>query len=356
MFRRIVQILFVSLLLSGCATFEEIIGEDYQDSARLNFEEGLNYLKREEYEIAEKYFQLVKNKYSFSQLAKTSELLAADTKFKREQYLDAVDAYKNFQRKHPAHPCVPYSQYRISEAYYEQMPEDWWFMPPVYEKDIEMTEKALREYDRLLNMEEAQDYYYPPDFKPEKITYCKERQYLQTRAYLFAALSKKSYCLHRIIDRELYVANYYLDRDKPRGAIMRLERLFMDHPVTAESADLVQMLATAYEEDHDKENAQRMWRFLAESHRGEEEETLARTRIEELETKALAWTIEDDDESAERRALWNQRKDILWRKLEGQLVERRLKEVRWEEKYMKEMEEERRKRASGELQEEVPPP
>ena len=356
MFRRITQLLFLSLLLSGCATFEEIIGKDYQDSARLNFEEGVKYLKREEYELAEKYFQLVKNKYSFSELAKTSELMAADTKFKREQYLDAVDAYKNFQRKYPVHPCIPYSQYRISESYYEQMPEDWWFMPPVYEKDIEMTEKALREYKRLLNMEEAQDYYYPPDFRPEKITYCQQRQYLQIRAYIYAALSKKAYCMKRIIDRELYVANYYLDRKKPRGAIMRLERLFLDHPVTAESVELVEMLAKAYEEDHDMENAGRMWGFLAESHPETPIERQALAQIEELKQKSETWTESDDEETGELKALWNKRKELLWRKLQDQLVERRLKEATWEEDYMKQMEEERRKRKAGELVDKVPPP
>ena len=153
MFRRIVFTALIILAAAfGCTEFVELVGRDYQDSAKLNFEEGLRFLKKEDYEMAEKYFQLVKNKFSYSKLSKTAELLAADTKFKRDLYSEAIDAYKNFQRKHPNHGCLPYTQYMIAEAYYEQMPEDWWFMPPVYEKDLDLTEKALKEYGSLLDM------------------------------------------------------------------------------------------------------------------------------------------------------------------------------------------------------------
>ncbi len=254
-----VAVVLLTLLMSSCAAFKEIKGRDYRESAFLNFQEGLRFLKEENYEVAEKYFRLVKTKYQFSDYAKSSDLLAADTKFRRELYEEAINSYKNFQRDYPDHPCIPYTQYRIGESYFEQMVDDWWFMPPAYERDQKETEMALSEYERLIRLEKARDYYYPPDYKADAITLCMNRDYKQVKSYLYQAKMKSRYSLRRLIDRELYVADYYLKRDKPCGAVTRLESAVKRWPQVREERDVMVILAEAYEKAGNVKQSLETW-------------------------------------------------------------------------------------------------
>ncbi len=265
---RVLLLLIISALVitSGCATFKELKGADYRDSAHLNFEEGMKYLHREEYEVAEKYFQLVKDKFAFSMYAKTAELLIGDTLYMRDMHPEAIDAYKRFQRSHPDHPCVPYTQFMVAEANYDQIVEDWWFMPPVHEKDQEVTEKALDEYRRLLYMMDAQNYKLPDDFKPARIVSCTGVDSEQERSYVFIAREKIRFCLRRLVDREVYVADYYLKRNKPRGAVGRLEGALKRFPAIADDLDIMLKLAGAYEKAEMFDKAGDIWKKLKELH------------------------------------------------------------------------------------------
>lgn len=260
-----VLLVLLALGLSACAGFVEIKGVDYPDSARLNFEEGLRYLQAENYDTAQQYFQLVKNKYSFSMYAKAAELLIADTYFKRDMHAEAIAGYKVFQRNHPKHECVPYAQYRLGEVYYDQVAEDWWFMPPAFEKDQDYTEKALFELRQFIRMERAEGYYFEPGFKPMPIRTCLGEHYQQKRAMIYRARRFAEACMDRLVNRELYVAQYYLKRKQPTGAVLRLEGLFQKYPEYAANKELVRLLARAYEEAHMYKKARAAQAWIAEA-------------------------------------------------------------------------------------------
>ncbi len=252
-------LLLLLVLLPACAGFEELKGKDYQDSARLNFLEGKKYLKSENFEVAEEYFNLVKQKFSFSMHATDAELLLAEALYRRDMYGESIDAFRLFQRNHPNHECNLYAQYRVGLAFYEQMPEDWWFMPPAYERDHEYGEKARSAFKRAIRMERARDFHFPKKFVPEEVESCKGRDYLQVRSIIFDARNKERFAVRRLIDREIYVAEFYMKRDKPNGAIGRLEEAFQTFDELAEDRDMLRFLADAYREAHMYRKARSVW-------------------------------------------------------------------------------------------------
>ena len=79
-----------------------------------------------------------------------ASLRIADTYFAQDQMPNAIEAYRRFIQLHPTHPDVPYAHYRIGLAYYEQLPGDWFFLPPAYEKDLASTGEAEAALARFL--------------------------------------------------------------------------------------------------------------------------------------------------------------------------------------------------------------
>lgn len=259
-------IFLLASFLNGCAGYVELKGKDYPESAKLNYEEGLKYLSQENYEVASQYFSLVKSKFSFSMYATTAELLAADTLLKRELYNEAISAYKIFQKNHPSHACVTYSQYKAAESYFEQINEDWWFMPPSFERDQEITEKALREFQQLIYMEKAEDYHFDKDFKPVEIQPCENRNYDQVQSMLYTAKHRIEFCYDRLIAREIYVAEFYRKTKKPAGCVSRVLAAIDKYPQVKENLETVELLADCYQKADMYKRARAVWEWVVKAY------------------------------------------------------------------------------------------
>ena len=211
------KILLLScLLLSACATSDEGKPINFSLTAKQNYEKGLDELKAENYSEASRYFAYVKQKFPFSKYAALAELAAADTEFARGSYQEAIDAYKSFLRLHPKHEKVEegYVSFRIVEAHVKEMPDDWFLTPPSSEKDQSAVQDALREIDSLI-------YRFPNSkyFKP-------------AREYRRGVMS-------RLIDHEVFVARFYLDRGHPKGAILRIKEALRRYPDSGRDAELL---------------------------------------------------------------------------------------------------------------------
>src|SRR3954470_6189044 len=122
---------------AGCATSDEGKAVTYSLTAKQNYDKGTTELKDENYQEATRYFSFVRQKFPFSKYAVLAELALADTQFERGNYQEAIDAYKNFLRLHPTHEKVEdgYVAYRICQCYVKEMPDDFFLLPPSYEKD-----------------------------------------------------------------------------------------------------------------------------------------------------------------------------------------------------------------------------
>ena len=218
------RLLALVAILCGCAdTGITQRPVSYGETARSNYEKGESELRDENFAEAIKYFTFVKSRFPFSRYATLAELRIADAYYAQEKFLEAADAYKLFTKFHPTHPRVldGYAAYRVCEAYVKQIPSDWFIVPPSHEKDQSFTRDALRELSIFLRAH-ADSKYLP------KV--------------------KKLYrrCVRKLADHELYVARFYLDRDKPKAAILRLETVLRRYPDAGVHPQVMLLLGKTY--------------------------------------------------------------------------------------------------------------
>jgi outer membrane protein assembly factor BamD len=214
-----ILLLAVLLLPTGivaCASSDDSKQVNYSMTAKQNYERGLEELKKENYVEASHYFSYVKQKFPFSKYAGLAELALADTEFARGNYQEAIDSYKSFSRLHPTHEKVEdgYTAFRIAECYVKEMPDDWFILPPAYEKDQSYVRDALRELDSALAK-------YPD------------------AAYVKQAKSYRRDVLRRLIEHEVYVARFYLDRGHPKAAVLRIEGALRQYPDSGQEGELM---------------------------------------------------------------------------------------------------------------------
>ena len=218
-------LLALGVASSGCAGSDDATKPiTYSLTAKQNYEKGIAELKDENYPEAQKYFQFVRSKFPFSKYAVLAELAIADTQFERGNYTEATDSYKTVHAPAPdaregRRTGTPPS--RLASAAYKDMPDDVWLLPPSYEKDQSAVGDALRELDEFMKK-------YPDS------PYVKDAQPLRREA------------LKRLVDHEVYVARFYLDRDYPKAAAMRIEGAIRRYPGSGREAELLLALGQTY--------------------------------------------------------------------------------------------------------------
>lgn len=256
MFIRTLNVALVALLLAGCP--DQSVDQTYAGSARRTYQLGQEAFEDGDYLEAIQLFTTVKNKFAYSKYAALAELRIADAYFAQEKYIEAIDTYRLFVQAHPTHREVPYATWRIGDAYFRQIPSGFFLFPPAYEKDQGPTKDALRALQAYVER-------FPDDDHVD-----------EARARIRQARGM-------LCDHELYVARFYLDRDRSVSARGRLET------VVAEYADLPErwseaalLLARVYVDLGLKEEALSVARRLVEAHPGRPEADDARELIAEL--------------------------------------------------------------------------
>jgi outer membrane protein assembly factor BamD len=227
----------------GCGGKGGNASVDYSVSAQKNYERGLKRLGDKEWAAAAKYFAFIKSRFPYSKYAVLAELRLADAEFGAEQYLEAVDSYKMFSKFHPTHEMVVngYASLRIGEAYYEMLPNDFWLLPPSYEKDQSSVEDAEEELKNFLTK-------YP------------DSQFRKKAETLLARVGK------RLAEHEWYVARYYWDKGKPMGTVLRLRRLLDRHRGVGYDVDALWLLGRAYVKVGMPDRARETWTELMTKH------------------------------------------------------------------------------------------
>ena len=224
---RIFVLISMLLLLGGCAgswtnfTFANTV--TYEKTAEGNYNKGLEELRDENFMESAKYFAYVKNKYPFSRFSTLAELRLADTYFEDDKLIEAIDAYRQFQKFHPTHSEVAngYVAFRICHSFIRQVPDDWFMVPPGHEKDQSSAKDALRELKGFMNT-------YP------KSPHMKEAKRLHRIA------------IQQLVKHELYVARFYLGRDKPKATILRLEGVLETYPGAGVDPEVMLLLGKTY--------------------------------------------------------------------------------------------------------------
>jgi len=244
----------------GCATTGRGTKKvSYSQTAKSNYHKGMEELEDENYPEAVKYFTFVKNKFPFSRYSASAELRIADALYAQEKYTESIDAYKLFINFHPTHKEVVngYAAYRICSGYVKQIPSDWFLVPPSYEKDQSATRDALRELLGFMRI-------YPTSKYVPKV----KKLYQQS--------------VRRLVAHELYVARFYLDRDKPKAAIFRLEGVLKNYPDAGVHPEVMLLLGQTYLKLQRNAEARRTFSMLVKKYPGDANSAKAKLYLKHL--------------------------------------------------------------------------
>lgn len=192
----------ISILEISCATTE---GRGAAKTVDDMYAQAVADLKDSLYPEALDGFETIKARFPYSKYAALSDLRIADVHYERQAYVEAVDAYRNFLKYHPTHSEAPYAMFRIAEAYQQQMPTDFFFLPPSNEKDQAQTKLAISAFKDMLSR-------YPQSEYAEK------------------ANEKLDECRKHLGEHELYVARFYFKREKWVASAARAEGILRDYP------------------------------------------------------------------------------------------------------------------------------
>jgi outer membrane protein assembly factor BamD len=253
------SILVLALAVAACGGKTGAAAVDYSVSAQKNYDKGMKELERQDWIAASKYFGFIKSRFPYSKYAVLAELRLADAEFGAEQYLEAIDSYRLFIKFHPTHEMVAngYTSYRIGEAYYKQLPTDFWMFPPSYEKDQSSTEDAANELKSFLDK-------FP------------DSPYRDKAKEILAKVGK------RLADHEWYVANYYWQRNKPMGTVLRLRRLLERYRGVGYDEEALWLLGRAYVAVDMTDRAKLTWQELVTKYPKSDRAGEARTALASL--------------------------------------------------------------------------
>lgn len=189
------------------STPAEARSQDNEEALAL-YTAGLKELRRGTFAEARKAFEDVRSRYPYSPHAALAELGEADAYFREARYIEAADAYRTFIRFHPSHPEVAYAAFEAAESQFAQLPQEWWFMPPVAEKDPGILHQTIDAYSEFL------------------------RRFPDGRNAV-RAQKNCDLCRQKLAEHELYVARFYHRRKLWAGARERALNLLDDYPKLA---------------------------------------------------------------------------------------------------------------------------
>lgn len=224
---RLPSVLALSAVLAaplcvGCANGPDL-ALNYAQTGRENYELSVAEFSDRDFEEAIKYADFVRIRFPFSRYAVEAELLIARSRFEMGEYLTAKDAFKMFSKMHPTHEHVRngWVAYMSSVCAFMAAPTSFPLMPKDYQRD----QSPLRE--ALVELRYFFDHY------PNSQLYSLAED-LQERV------------LQKLLEHELYVARFYLDRDRPEAAIGRLEGAHDRYPGIGFDAEILFLLGITY--------------------------------------------------------------------------------------------------------------
>jgi outer membrane protein assembly factor BamD len=194
-FVRFMLLLAVFHGLTGCSGK----AVDESDPAQL-YQEAIEEIDSDHYQLAIDKLRVVKNKFPYSKYALDAHLKIGDVLFLQESYAEAAATYESFRDLHPKHEKVGYAMFRIAKSYYNDMPS-------TVARDMTSGVKALEAYDDFLRR-------FPG--APEADEARKDMASVR----------------NQLADKELYVGNFYYQRNLYDAAKGRFEKVIALYPGT----------------------------------------------------------------------------------------------------------------------------
>lgn len=204
--QKLAGLLLVVFLLHGCAWFNSKPDETPAEDLT---KQGLEYFNSGKYYRALETFKIVKERFPFSRFSLLAELKSADCEYYQDNFPEAVELYKEFEKNHPTNEAIPYVVFQIGRGHYYQI--------DTIDRDTSQAQEAIKVFARLVRT-------FP------KSSYIVEANILSERARFFLA------------DNELYVAEFYFRTRKYLPAKGRAEFLLANYGDTKAAATAKELL------------------------------------------------------------------------------------------------------------------
>lgn len=173
----------------------------------------------ESYEQAIQNYRMFLDHYPLDPRAEEVERRIADAYFEDEKYPEAIATYSDVQRMHPTSDDQAEVEYRIGQSYRNQMDS--------VDRDLAAAQNAHERFRSIALR-------YPGSEQAKKA----REQLSEAREHLAA--------------RELYVAEFYVNKDAWRAAGARAGEVVIRFPDTSATRDAVVLLETVAAEDNDE--------------------------------------------------------------------------------------------------------
>ena len=194
--QKLAGLLLVVFLLHGCAWFTSKPDETPAEELT---KQGLEHFNSGKYYRARETFKIVMDRFPFSRFSLLAELKSADCEYYQDNFPEAVELYKEFEKNHPANEAIPYVVFQIGRSHYYQI--------DTVDRDTLQAQEAIKDLGRLVRT-------FP------KSSYVVEANVLSERARNFLAAN------------ELYVAEFYFRTRKYLPARGRAEFLLANYADT----------------------------------------------------------------------------------------------------------------------------
>jgi outer membrane protein assembly factor BamD len=197
-----VAALALPLLTTGCGVFKGLFGssgETIEVPPQQLAEEGMQAIADERYQLAAQKFQDLKDRYPYSRYAILAELKLADARYFRGDYIEAADAYAEFERLHPKNEAVPYVIYQQGMSFFKQM--------TTLDREQSVTVKAIQLFTRL-------------------------RQTYPESPYSSMAAARLTEAQNNLAGHEFYVGEFYYKMEAFQAALGRFRSLIENYPDT----------------------------------------------------------------------------------------------------------------------------
>tara|TARA_B100000686_G_scaffold210493_1_gene217279 strand:+ start:864 stop:1697 length:834 start_codon:yes stop_codon:yes gene_type:complete len=193
-------VFFFTILLS-CSTNETEVDQIKNTSLDIqmieSYNEGLKILNSNgDSIIAAKKFNEAELLFPQSKWAPRSTLMAAYAYYRQDYYFDAISEIERYFKTYPNHNRKDYAYYLLALSYYDQIVDE--------KKDLEPLIQAKKNFEYLIKNYPSTDYALDAEYKLEVIE-------------------------EILASKEIYLARYYIDKEKWVPAINRFKKVVNEY-------------------------------------------------------------------------------------------------------------------------------
>ena len=197
-----ILIIFI-LTLASCKNEKKEVSVIIETSIDLQmiqaYNEGLKNLESGDAILAAKKFNEAEILFPQSKWAPRASLMSAYSYYSQEYFANAIDELERFLETYPNHERISYAYYLLGICYYDQIVDE--------KRDLKVIEDAKKNFVKVINDYPQSDFAIDSEYKLELIE-------------------------EILASKEMYLARYYIEREKWIPAINRYKNVLENYDRT----------------------------------------------------------------------------------------------------------------------------